>query len=253
MDKTAIKEIDSKLWEEYQETHSPRIRNKILMAYLDIVKINARKMQAVYKNHAELEDIVNQGVIALIDCIDKYDYRRGVQFDSYASIRVRGSIIDYIRKQDWVPRSIRKKSIDIERACMDLQNELSRAPTDDELAARMGMQVEEMNHMIGEMQGFMVLSYEELLQDNLDDSEEHKSSIKTPEQVLQTDELKRVIANSIDELSEKEKTVISLYYYEELKLKEIAFVLGLTESRISQLHSKALMKLKCRVGGYMRE
>jgi RNA polymerase sigma factor for flagellar operon FliA len=135
-----------------------------------------------------------------------------------------------------------------------LQNELSRIPTDAELAERLGMPVEEMNRIMGEMQGFMVLSYEELLQDNLaGERTQYCAALGGPEQSLQADELKTIIAQSIDELNEKERTVVSLYYFEELKIKEIAFVMGLTESRISQLHTKALLKLRCRIGEYLKE
>jgi RNA polymerase sigma factor for flagellar operon FliA len=208
-------------------------------------------MSAIYKNHAELEDIVNQGVLALMDCIEKYDITRGVQFDSYASIRVRGSIIDYIRQQDWVPRGVRKKSIDIENTYAELHNEFGREPTDEELKERTGMPLDEINKIRGEAQGFSVLSYEELLEDSVFSLKYENTSFKSPELELEDSEIKSMIASAIDELNEQEKTVVSLYYYEELKIKEIAFVMGLTESRISQIHSKALMKLKMRLGSYM--
>ena len=248
---TEVGEITQKTWEEYKSTHNPEIRNKILMAYLYIVKLTAKKMSASYRDRAELDDVVNQGVLALMDCIDKYDFTRGVQFDSYASIRVRGSVIDYIRKQDWVPRGVRKKSIDIENAYMKLQNELGRMPSDAEIAAELGMSVEDMNRVVGEAYSFNVLSFEELLVENASGYKQQSAGLDLPEQKLQEEELKTIISKSIDELSEKERTVISLYYYERLKLKEIAFVLDLTESRISQIHSKALFKLKCRIGSYL--
>ena len=178
---------------------------------------------------------------------------RGVRFDSYASIRVRGSIIDYIRKQDWVPRGIRKQSIDIENAAASLQIDLGRSPTDTELAKKVGITIGELNRIIGESQGFSVLSFEDFLYDNTASSIRDDSPIDAPEQRLQDQELRKIIAKSIDSLNEKERTVISLYYFEELKLKEIAFVLGLTESRISQLHTKALMKLKNKIGSYLKD
>jgi RNA polymerase sigma factor for flagellar operon FliA len=136
-------EITQETWDSYHQTKNIAIRNKILTHYLYIVTINAKKMSAVYKNKAELEDIVNQGVIALMECIDRYDWRRGVQFDTFASIRIRGSIIDYIRKQDWIPRDVRKMSILIENMRTELQVSLNRTPTDEEVAESIGKEMNE--------------------------------------------------------------------------------------------------------------
>lgn len=246
-------EIENDLWEQYYLNKSSGARDQLIMAYLPIVKVNARKMSSMYKNKADMEDIVNQGILALIDCIDKYDPDRGAQFSTFASIRIRGSIIDYIRKQDWVPRGIRKKSIDIENAFSRLQNELGRDPTDSELASMLHIDENELCKIMGETQRFSVLSFEEFIQENTVSILSEGSSIKTPEQSIQEQEIKEMIASAIDVLSEKERTIISLYYFEELKQKEIAFVLGLTESRISQIHSKALMKLKKKISYYLKE
>lgn len=243
-------EVDTDIWDRYRDTHSLSLRNTILTAYLDIVTFNVRRMSGTVKNKADLEDIINEGVIALISCIDKYDPRRGVQFDSFASIRVRGSIIDYIRKQDWVPRNIRKKSIDAENAYIEVQSINGRPATDSEVADRLGMDLSEYNKISSEAYGFALLSYEEFLQQNMLPLKEPTSPIKTPEQNLSEEELKKSMAEAIDRLGEKERMIISLYYYENLKLKEIAAVLGLTPSRVSQIHSKALMKLQKTLGEY---
>ncbi len=253
MQNTKAIEISNEMWDQYRETKNPCIRNKILTNYLYIVTVNAKRMSAVYKNKADLEDVVNQGVIVLIECIERFDRQRGVQFDTYASIRVRGSIIDYIRKLDWVPRDIRKKSIHIGNVCMELQATLNRPPTDEEVAESIGMEINEFHKIISQSHSFSVLSYEELLTDSFSGIKEPVSTIKIPEQTIQENELKNVIAASIDRLSEKERIIISLYYYEELKLKEIAAVLGITPSRVSQLHAKALMKMRNMVGDYIKE
>ncbi|MCX7615023.1 MAG: FliA/WhiG family RNA polymerase sigma factor [Clostridiales bacterium] len=245
--------ITTELWEEYKETHDINLRNEILLAYIHVVTFNAKRMSAVYKNYAQTGDIINQGVLALIDCIEKYDCTRGIQFDSFASIRVRGSIIDYIRKQDWIPRRVRKKSADIGNAYMELQDKTGRQATDSEVAEYLGMNVEELNKTIGEVYSAAVFYYEDLLQDSVAAFSEESSKVATPEQEYQKKELKELIAKSIDRLDEKERTVISLYYYEELKLKEIALVMGLTASRVSQLHSKALLKLQKMVGDYVKD
>ena len=245
-------QIGNDIWEKYRETKSLAIRNKILTAYLYVVTINAKRMSAVYKNKAELEDIVNQGVLALIDCVDRFDYHRGVQFDTYASIRVRGAIIDYLRQQDWVPRDIRKMSLQIENTYNELQAQLNRPPSDKEVAESAGMEIGDYQKLLSQVGSFFMLSYEELMTDSFG-FVEPESSIKMPEQKIQEDELVDMIATSIDELNEKERLIISLYYYEELKLKEIAVILGLTPSRVSQIHAKALIKMKRSLTNYMNE
>jgi RNA polymerase sigma factor for flagellar operon FliA len=239
------------MWEKYQKTKSLAIRNHILSEYLYVVTVNAKRMSALYRNRADLEDIVNQGVIALINCIERYDWTKGVRFDSFASIRVRGAIIDYIRKQDWVPRSMRKKSINIERAYAELQGTLGRPPSDAEVAGSLSMSVKELSDVVAQSCNFAVLSFEELLQDGVPSFREPPSPIRTPEEELQEEEIKDILAMSIDSLGDKERLIVSLYYYEELKLKEIAVALGLTPSRVSQLHARALMKIKKMVGEYI--
>lgn len=249
----ATKEIDinSQLWEKYNETRDVCIRNQILNKYLHIVTINAKRMSGIYKNKAEIEDVVNQGIIALIECIDRYDFRRGVQFESFASIRVRGSIIDYIRKQDWVPRDIRKRFVNMENVYLELQSSLNRQPTDEEVAEHIGVGINEFHKIVSQSQSFSILSFENLLE-NAYNFKEQASPIDPPEQRIQDEEIKAVLAQAIDKLSEKERLIVSLYYYEELKLKEIAVILGITASRVSQIHTKALMKMEKMLGDYIR-
>lgn len=248
--KTKACRVDVELWEKYRETRNLELRNKILTEYMDIVVFNARRMSSVYKNKEDIEDIINQGVLALIECIERYDWTRGVQFDSYASIRVRGSIIDYMRKQDWVPREIRKKAREIGNACEELRLQKNAEPTDEEIAERVGLGVTEYNEVLVQSHSFNMLSYEELLQDNNESFEE--TGIEQPEQLLVKDEFRSVIAASIDTLGEKERLIVTLYYFEELKFKEIAAVLGITASRVSQLHSKALLKMQKAIEEYRK-
>jgi RNA polymerase sigma factor for flagellar operon FliA len=244
--------IDFSVWERYEKSRDIGLRNEILMAYLYIVTCNVKKMQAIAENREDIDDMTSQGVLELINCIDRYDYRRGIQFDSFASIRVRGSIIDYIRKKDWVPRDVRKKAKQLNQAYQDLQNELGRDPSNGELADKLGVTLQDISKIRCEELGFNVLAFEELLLDNdltlMDVTED--DTVKTPDSALMEDEFRKRLSEYIDELDEKERTVISLYYYEELKLKEIAFVMGLTASRVSQIHSKALSKLREKILNY---
>ncbi|HWQ50360.1 MAG TPA: FliA/WhiG family RNA polymerase sigma factor [Terriglobales bacterium] len=241
--------ITGEIWQRYKETRSRELRNRILMAYMPVVTCNARKMYPIFKGLAETQDIVNQGVLALMECIDKYEFDRGVQFDSYASIRVRGSIIDYVRKQDWIPRGARKKYSDIQNAYQELQSLHGRPATDGEVAQRLGIDLPELERRLSEVAGLAVLSFEELLQENL--AEESEKGFGNPERELLEGELKKTLTGAIDRLEEKERTVVSLYYYEELKMKEIALVMGLTASRVSQLHAKAIMKLRGQMHEYL--
>lgn len=249
MQTAEIEKITQEHWKKYSETHSQALRNQILMAYMHVVTCNVRKMVPVFKGYAETQDIVNQGVIALMECIDKYDFGRGVQFDSFASIRVRGCIIDYVRKQDWIPRGVRKKSTEISNAYQDLQSQFGRPATDTEVAGHLGLEIEELNKTLSEVYGSAVFSFEELVQENV--VEITDSGIGTPEQELQKKELKQILAKAIDKLDEKERMVVSLYYFDDLKLKEIALVMGITPSRVSQLHSKAMLRLKNMMNGFI--
>ena len=249
MQTAEVDKITEEHWKKYKETHSQALRNQILMAYMHVVACNVRKMAPVFKEYAETQDIVNQGVIALMECIDKYDFDRGVQFDSFASIRVRGCIIDYVRKQDWIPRGVRKKSTEISNAYQDLQSRFGRPATDSEVAGHLGLGIEELNKTLSEVYGSAVFSFEELVQENV--LEITDSGIGTPEQELQNKELKQILAKAINKLDEKEHMVVSLYYYDDLKLKEIALVMGITPSRVSQLHSKAMLKLKNIMSGFI--
>lgn len=247
--------IDLSVWKRYEKTRDVGLRNEILTAYLYIVSCNTKKMQALTRCRGDIEDMTSQGVLELINCIERYDWRKGVQFDSYASIRVRGSIIDYIRKKDWVPRDTRKRAKCLEEEYQRLENELGRPPGDAELAQSLGISEEEICRIRYAEMSFNVLAFEELLLENemtlLDVTEDVDAC--SPDGMLMESELKDKLAEFIDELDEKERTVVSLYYYDELKLKEIAFVMGLTASRISQIHSKALSKLSDKLRRYLNE
>lgn len=243
--------IDKGIWFLYQRTKSQEIRNKILMKHMNIITTNAKKMYSVYQSRADYEDIVNQGVFALMECIEKYDPDMGIQFDTFASIRVRGSIIDYVRKQDWVPRTLRKKIKEIEEAYAHFYEIHHRSASDEEIAEMLGIDVKELLQTLQKSNGMAVLSFEELLQDGLEFASKNDNFFTGPSEALQNEELKTEVAKAIDGLKEKERLVVSLYYFEELKLKEIAKVLDLTESRVSQIHSQAIIKLRVVISKYI--
>ena len=184
--------------------------NKIPLNYLGIVKCIAVRMSAVYRNKAELEDIVNEGVLVLMDCIEKYDPDKGAKFETYASFRIKGAIIDFIRNQDWVPRSLRKKVKTVEDAYYKLQSETGENVSDEEVAAHLNISVDELNRTIGEVNSFFLLSYEELLLDN--SAFNNCLAENTTEGHIYQEELRDIIAQSIDQLNENESGDIPVLF-----------------------------------------
>lgn len=248
--KTTDTVIDEETWERYSQTRDIGLRNEILMTYLYIVTCNIKKMRITVVDKTDIDDITSHGVLELINCIERYNHKRGIQFDSYASIRIRGSIIDYIRKKDWVPRDVRKRVKGMEDAQAFLYNQLGRNPEDKEIAAHLNISEKELDKIRNDSLSINVMAFEELLYENESKLIDNSNGANAPDYNIMSQEFKKTLADYIDSMEEKERTVISLYYYEELKLKEIAFVMGLTESRISQIHSKAITKLKGLITGY---
>lgn len=245
--------VDEKMWREYARTRDINLRNEILNSYLYIVSVNINRMNLTGSYRQDIEDITNQGILELIKCIDRYDVTRGIKFETYASIRVRGSILDYLRKKDWVPPDIRKRVRQMNECITQFRAEHYRDPDDCELSEMLGIDTDELADIRQNELNMSLLDFEELIysaginaQGDMD-----KADWGKPEDKMLGDELKRVIAQSVDELDNSEKTVISLYYYEGLKFKDIAFVMDVTPSRITQIHIKALRKLKDKISRYM--
>jgi len=181
----------------------------------------------------------------LIDAIDKYDLARGVKFETYAQLRIRGAIIDQLREIDWLPRSVRQKSKELEKAYFEIENRLGRPATDEEMAESFGMPVEEFQKKIQNITTYSIVSLDDLLEQKREvTSSEEDKQIETPESVIENTETKEILVDAVSTLPEKEKKVVSLYYYEELTYKEIGKLLNISESRVSQLHTKAIIRLK---------
>lgn len=243
------------LMDEYKATESRDIRNTLVMHYSYIAKVVAGQMRGYTANYAQLEDIVNQGIITLIDCIEKFDTEKGVKFESYAFMRIKCANIDFIRQQDWLPRRVRKTAKDISAAYDNLANQLMREPTIKELAAYMELPEELLQKHYGEISNSVMVSLETVLQNAIQDSGGMDISDAyelQPEEKLMGDELRRQLAEAIDALSERERLVVSLYYYEHLRLFEIAEVMGVSESRVCQLHSKAVARMRLKLNQYMK-
>lgn len=245
-----IEELDNDIWQQYQVAKDINLRNRIIEKYSYLVKIIALKMRGIYQYYGDVEDIVNEGIIALMDAIEKFDISKNTKFETYASIRIKGSIIDYVRKQDWIPRKVKSDYKSIKDAQELLANKLGRIPNDDDVAEFLKIDMENYNKIIGLANGASLLSFEELIGEaNL--TEYGTSDFNLPEYEIESKELHNVLKESIDKLNEKEKLIISLYYKEELKLKEIALILEISNSRVSQIHTSALQKLEKSVKSYL--
>lgn len=235
------------LWLQYAQSKDHNIRNILVVQYSYIVKCIALKTVGRYQHFNSMDDIVNEGIIALLDAVEKFDPEKKVKFETYASIKVRGAMIDYIRKQDCFPRRLKRIAKNIIEAENELNHKLGRTPTDQELAGFLQVSLGEYEKMQAETCALNMLSFEEMIYEKGLENIEFSLAgdpIRGPEQVVAEKELQDVLAQDIEQLNEKEKTVISLYYKEQLKIKEISSVMGISDSRVSQIHSNALRKLK---------
>ena len=242
-----------KLWDLYAKNKNPELREKIIIEYAPLVKLVAGRLSMYLGYNVEYEDLVSYGIFGLIDAIDKYDFNKNVKFETYASLRIRGAILDQIRKMDWIPRSVRQKQKKIESAMSKLETEYGRAATDEEIARELDISTEELDTWNGQAKVSNIVSLEDFIEQGseikMDAS--HTSQFEQPERVVEKAELARMLEKALDTLTEKEKSVVLFYYYEDLSLKEISRVLEVSESRVSQLHTKAIQKMKKHLGGYM--
>lgn len=241
-----------KLWSEYSTTKTPELREKLIIEYSGLVKVVAGKLSMYLGYNVEYDDLVGYGVFGLIDAIDKFDYGKGVKFETYASLRIRGEILDQIRRMDWIPRTVRQKQKLLDNAYKKIEERSGRLATDEELADELGISMDELCNMQNETKISNVISLDEYMEagDARVEPVENKEYMQ-PDRVVEKSELKSILMEVLETLTEKEKKVILLYYYEEMTLKEISQVLEVSESRVSQLHSKALVKMKNRLGNNM--
>jgi len=241
---------NTKLFFEYKETRDVELRNELVLMYMNIVKYVAMSLRNVYAKYGDLDDIVNEGVIALINAVETFDSGRGVKFETYANLKIKGAIIDFVRKQDWIPRQVRKFGKELDETYNLLYTELGRSPTNNEIAERMGLTREKFAKNMADAAGSMTLSFEELLyEDNFSDK---GGLANEADRSVYEKELRQVVSAAIECLNPKEQQVISLHYYERLKFVEISKVIGVSESRVCQIHSKSMLILKRKLEDYIR-
>ncbi len=243
------------LWLEFRRTHDKTLRDQLILTYAPLVKYVAGRLGSGLPAHVDEGDLVSYGLLGLIGAIERYDPERDIKFETYAIARIKGAIIDELRALDWVPRSVRSRAREIERAIGELEAKLGTAPTDEQIAEKVGITVEELEDSLTDISRSSIAALDELWsvsgdgdQISLMDTIEDTSGVR-PADALDETEMREALADAISRLPEREKLVVTLYYYEELTLREIGEVLGVTESRVSQLHTKAILRLKVRLAG----
>lgn len=234
------KQIDiANLWREYHKKRTQEIREAIVQQYLSLVKIVAGRIAIGLPQHVDKDDLISNGFFGLLDAIERFDIERGIKFETYAVTRIRGAILDALRSQDWIPTALRQKAKQYEQIISKLENELGRSATDDELAQAMNLTQEQLQSLQMQLNTTTLISLDEYAGADL-----LSSHTPNPSQAIEEQEVKQILAQAIDRLPEKERLVVSLYYHEELTLKEISILLELSEARISQLHTKAIYRLR---------
>src|SRR4051795_164168 len=254
---TNVKAIELKdLWRRYKTDGSDKAREQLVVAYSPLVKYRAARICPATPPHVEGEDLISYGLLGLINAIERFDLEREIKFETYAITRIKGAIIDELRALDWVPRSVRARAREIEKVHAKLEHRLHRTPTDEEMARALNVSTDEFQEALVKISNSTVVALDELwaVSDASGDSVSLLDTIQDPDapdpqQMLAQSEVKDRLADAIAALPEREKLVIALYYYENLTLREIGEVLGVTESRISQLHTKAVLRLKSRLQG----
>jgi len=246
--------------DDFTPVNTPR--ESLIVEYAPLIRFIAQKIAARLPANIELDDLISSGVIGLMDAIDKYDCSRDNKFKTYAEFRIRGAILDELRAQDWVPRSVREKAKQLERAYAKIEQQKGRQATDDEVCEILGVNQTELNDLITQVRGISLLSVDDI--GNLSKADKRSlhglneglgmsSKSGNPLGEITVAHIKKIISDAIGELPEKQRLVLSLYYYEDLNLKEIGRVLDVTESRVSQLHTQAVLKLKARLKNHWDE
>jgi len=246
-------ELDN-LWREFKATGSKVAKDKLLVEYSHIVKYVTQRLAVNLPPSVDRDDLYSAGIMGLIRAVETFEPERGFKFETYAGHKIRGAVLDELRALDWVPRSVRQKARDLQRVFTKLENRLGRSPYDDEVCEELGVRIEEYEQILAEVTPTTIVSLDESKTDAYSDSKDIKviDQVEDPSSVnplkeLGFEEIKDILKDAIGDLPENERLVVALYHYEELTLKEIGVVLNLTESRVSQIHSKAMIKLRAKL------
>ena len=241
----ALNDVDI-LWEQYFKTRSEEIKNKIILSYLYIVNIVVKRLMPQFKDYSEKDELISCGVLGLIDAVNKFDQSFGVKFQTYATIRIRGEIIDYMRKQDWAPTSLRSKISSIKKAYEVLEATLSRRPTEREIADYLGVKISSVQKVLQKTLMFNLVYFESMLFEK--ETDEFADNYRNdPYQQIESEAMSDALKKVVEYLPEREKMVITLHYYEGLTMRNIAKILEISESRVSQIHSRVLIEMRMKL------
>ena len=237
---------------------SAATRDRLIMEHSPLIKYIVNRIAQRLPSHVDLDDLMNTGVIGLMDAIEKYDPEKNCKFKTYAEFRIKGAILDQLRSLDWVPRSVRQKSRRLEAAYNQTEQKLGRAASDEEVADVLGVEIKKFHEMLNQVRGISLVNLDEvrnasdLEKKNLIDVVEDTNG-EDPFGTLNIDEMKKIVAEAIGNLPEKERLVVSLYYYDELNMKEIGKILDITESRVCQIHTKAVIRLRSKLKSFFEK
>jgi RNA polymerase sigma factor FliA len=233
-------EVANMLWQSFKQYRDEGAQEQLLRLYLPLVKVIVGRLAISLPSHVDKDDLTSAGFMGLLDALDKFDYTRGIKFETYATARIRGAVLDFLRSQDWVPVSVRQKAKKVEAVFAVLEQKLTRPATDEEVAGALEISVPELHALLNEINGYSLVSLDEIsVAGIVDEHEEGNPGVRA-----EFAETKQLLAGAIDRLPEKERLVVALYYYEGLTLKEIGVVMKLSEGRICQLHTKAILRLR---------
>ena len=249
-----MKTVDKdKLWDSYRKKPTPELREQIIIEYAPLVKVVAGRLSMYLGKNVEYDDLCSYGIFGLIDAIDKYELAKDVKFETYASFRIRGSILDQIRKMDWIPRTVRQKQKQIDEAIKNIEMRTGKTASDEEIAEELGLSGDELLDWQSQLKVTNVVSLNEYVEQGAEPvMDAHRNShFIQPEDMVSQQEMKQMLAETLEKLTEKEKQVVLMYYYEDMTLKEISKVLDVSESRVSQLHTKSIVKMRKHLGDYL--
>ncbi len=227
------------LWSEYIKTRAKPLRDRLVENYLPLVNIIAGRIAISLPSHIDRDDLISSGFFGLLDAVERYDLKRQNKFETYAGVRIRGAMLDYLRSKDWIPLSIRQKIRTYEKCVSELEGTLGRSATDEEIAEAMGLSSEEFVKVVSQINVATVIPLDDYMR-----AETAMNAVPSPQETVEKQERQQLLAKAIDRLPEKERHVVSLYYHEELTMKEISLVLGISEARVCQLHTKAIFRLR---------
>jgi len=239
MDVNQKQDYINQLWSQYRKTKTVQIRELLIEHYLPLVKLVAGRVAIGMPAHVDKEDLVSNGFFGLLEALDRFDPAREIKFETYAVARIRGSILDSIRAQDWVPATLRQKARQYEKTLADVENRLGRSATDQEIAEALDITVTELQHLLNKLSTSTIIPLEEFAK-----TETSSNQSFNPSENIEEEEVKETLVKTIDRLPDKERLVVTLYYYEGLTLKEISVIMRLSEARISQIHTKAVFRMR---------